>query len=103
MLMKTAGSGENSIYFYGQFQFIFKNMSLKLNKHQTLCAIGSGNMTITNKDYLRILSILALFSCAVAFNTKIVNGSLALPGEFPYMVSLEFEKNMKQLITNRIR
>ncbi|XP_061397643.1 chymotrypsin-2-like [Musca vetustissima] len=46
-------------------------------------------MQLKNLDYLLIFSVFgALFSCSLAFHTKIVNGSVALPGEYPYMVSL---------------
>ncbi|XP_073832480.1 trypsin-1-like [Musca autumnalis] len=45
-------------------------------------------MRPTTKDYLLILGTCALLGCGLAFDSKIVNGSLVLPGEFPYMVSL---------------
>ncbi|XP_075155389.1 trypsin isoform X1 [Haematobia irritans] len=43
---------------------------------------------LQKKDWLFIVSACVALQYALAFDSKIVNGTLALPGEFPYMVSL---------------
>ncbi|XP_013118373.2 trypsin-1 [Stomoxys calcitrans] len=40
------------------------------------------------KDWLLVFCACATLNGALGFDSKIVNGTLALPGEFPYMVSL---------------
>lgn len=41
---------------------------------------------VCNGNWLLVLGACAILGCVTAFDSKIVNGSLALPGEFPYMV-----------------
>lgn len=66
----------------------YKNLSLTITDHH----IGS-NSVVGNMSGQKNFLLLALFECvffqySMGFDTKIVNGSMAFPGEFPFMVSL---------------
>ncbi|XP_075155390.1 transmembrane protease serine 11D isoform X2 [Haematobia irritans] len=57
---------------------------------------------LQKKDWLFIVSACVALQYALAFDSKIVNGTLALPGEFPYMVSLQLVRRHQHFCAGTI-